>query len=59
MAKWKTAAQMTAIGCLISNNIIPDLAIIIGTAGITLLWLAAFMTAVTGLSYFKAGISSL
>jgi hypothetical protein len=50
---------MTAIGCLISINIIPDLAVIISTAGITLLWLAAFMTAMTGLSYFKAGISSL
>ena len=59
MAKWKTAVQMTAIGCLISIDIIPDLAVIISTAGITLLWLAAFMTAVTGLSYFKAGISSL
>jgi phosphatidylglycerophosphate synthase len=59
MAKWKTAVQMTAIGCLISINIIPDLAVIISTAGITLLWFAAFMTAMTGLSYFKAGISSL
>ena len=37
MAKWKTAVQMTAIGCLISINIIPDLAVIISTAGIALL----------------------
>ena len=59
MAKWKTAVQMTAIGCLISIGFIPEFNAIISMAGIALLWLAAFMTAMTGLSYFKAGIPHL
>ena len=59
MAKWKTAVQMTAIGCLVSIGVIPEFNAIISMAGIALLWLAAFMTAMTGLSYFKAGIPHL
>ena len=59
MSKWKTAAQMTAIGCLIGSGAFSSLTILASTIGIVLLWLAAIMTALTGLSYFKAGMSHL
>jgi cardiolipin synthase len=56
LAKWKTAAQMVALACLIAgpagDKIIPGTT----TAGIGLLWLSAVLTLWTGYDYLKAGI---
>lgn len=53
LAKWKTAVQMTAIGCLISfpSSIIPNW---VEIAGLAILWLAGILTIITGWQYFHA-----
>lgn len=59
LAKWKTAVQMVAIGVLITGP--AGEALIGGTmvVGLTLLWLAALLTAWTGYDYVRAGIGHL
>lgn len=56
LAKWKTAAQMVALACLIAgpagDRIVPG----VSMAGIGLFWLAAVLTLWTGYDYLKAGI---
>ena len=55
VAKWKTAAQLLALGFLIAGpageHILPDT----GTIGLVLLWIAAVLTLYTGWDYMKAG----
>ena len=59
LAKWKTTAQMVAIGLLILGNdshpTIPETIPIrlIGEVG---LWIAAIITIITGLSYLRIGL---
>lgn len=56
IAKWKTTAQLLAIGFLIAgpagDRIIPYLT----EFGLGLLWIAAGLTLYTGYDYFRAGI---
>lgn len=56
IAKWKTAAQLLAIGFLIAgptgDKIIPHTS----QAGILFLWIAAALTLYTGYDYFRAGL---
>jgi CDP-diacylglycerol--glycerol-3-phosphate 3-phosphatidyltransferase/cardiolipin synthase len=56
IAKWKTTAQLIAIGFLIAGpageTIIPYLT----KFGLGLLWIAAALTLYTGYDYFRAGI---
>jgi len=58
LAKWKTTAQIVALGFLIAgtagDHVLP--AGWTHTIGLVLLWLAAILTLVTGYDYFKAGI---
>ena len=56
LAKWKTTAQMVAIGCLLLFQ--PDEAgLSAGTIlGLALLWVAAILTVMTGWDYFSKGI---
>lgn len=56
LAKWKTAAQMTALAFLIAGTAGDDIMPGISTAGIVLLWVAAVLTLWTGYDYLKAGI---
>jgi len=51
LAKWKTAAQMAAIGALLIGEAAPWP---VWTVGSVLLWVAALATVVTGWSYFRA-----
>lgn len=51
LAKWKTAAQMTAIVLLLTGA--PDLAV----PGAVLLWIAAALTCVTGADYVRRGLA--
>ncbi len=59
LAKWKTTAQLVAIGFLLAGQagdmIFPFTTII----GIALLWLSAIFTIYTGWDYFRAGIHHL
>ena len=56
IAKWKTTAQMVAIGFLLigpaGDKVLPHNTEI----GIGLLWVAAIITLYTGYDYFRAGI---
>ena len=57
LAKWKTVIQMLALGFLIVGAAGPDFGPLstaeIGEYG---LWLAAFLTLVTGYDYLRAGL---
>jgi CDP-diacylglycerol--glycerol-3-phosphate 3-phosphatidyltransferase/cardiolipin synthase len=59
VAKWKTAAQLFALGFLIAgpagDKVLPGNTLI----GIVLLWAAAGLTIYTGWDYFNAGIRHL
>ena len=54
VAKWKTAAQMVALGFLIAGPageaILPEATLI----GVVLLWIAALLTLYTGWDYMRA-----
>jgi CDP-diacylglycerol--glycerol-3-phosphate 3-phosphatidyltransferase len=68
LAKWKTTAQLTAVGFLLAGDA-GDLlfAALFGAApvpivtniGLTLLWLSALVTLYTGYDYFTAGVRHL
>ncbi|ODN71477.1 CDP-diacylglycerol--glycerol-3-phosphate 3-phosphatidyltransferase [Methylobrevis pamukkalensis] len=59
LAKWKTAAQLVAIGFLLTgeagDNLIPGTSLV----GLTLLWAAALVTLYTGYDYLRAGLVHL
>lgn len=59
LAKWKTAAQMVAIGFLLAgpagDRVIP----FVTEVGLVLLWTAAILTLYTGYDYFKAGLKHI
>ena len=54
MAKWKTTAQLVALGFLIAGP--AGEAVLPGstTVGVILLWIAAILTLYTGWDYMKA-----
>ena len=54
-AKWKTAIQMIALGCLLIGDAGPLLPVLVWKSmGIAFLWLAAGLTVYTGYDYLKA-----
>lgn len=59
LAKWKTTAQLVAIGFLLAgragDQILPATTLI----GLTLLWVSAIVTLYTGWDYFRAGVRHL
>ena len=55
LAKWKTAAQMTALGGLILAGALPRLQWL-SPAALVLLWAAAVLTLMTGYSYLRTGL---
>ncbi|MEQ8701139.1 MAG: CDP-diacylglycerol--glycerol-3-phosphate 3-phosphatidyltransferase, partial [Bauldia litoralis] len=58
LAKWKTAAQMVAIGFLLVGPGAPE-AVPAVAIGEGLLWLAAALTVITGAGYLRAGIARI
>jgi cardiolipin synthase (CMP-forming) len=56
IAKWKTTAQLFAIGFLIAgpagDRIVPHTT----QVGLVFLWVAAALTLYTGYDYFRAGL---
>lgn len=56
VAKWKTTAQLVAIGFLIVGRSGDELLPHTTTYGLALLWLAAILTLYTGWDYMTAGV---
>lgn len=56
LAKWKTGAQMVAIGFLIAGEAGDRILTGVSQAGILLLWLSAVLTLYTGYDYMRAGL---
>jgi cardiolipin synthase (CMP-forming) len=67
LAKWKTTAQLVAIGFLLAgdagdavvSSVIGIPAPCVTVIGLTLLWISALVTLYTGYDYFKAGVRHL
>ena len=59
LAKWKTTAQLVAVGVLLAGPaadlVVPGITLV----GIVLLWVAAVLTLYTGWDYFRAGARHL
>ncbi len=56
LAKWKTAAQMLAIGFLLAGSAGDKIFPYTTLTGLTLLWIAAILTLYTGYDYLRAGL---
>ncbi|MBS9478600.1 CDP-diacylglycerol--glycerol-3-phosphate 3-phosphatidyltransferase [Ancylobacter sp. VKM B-3255] len=59
LAKWKTTAQLVAVGVLLAGPAADLLVPGITLFGIALLWVAAVLTLYTGWDYFRAGARHL
>ncbi|WP_183190293.1 CDP-diacylglycerol--glycerol-3-phosphate 3-phosphatidyltransferase [Ancylobacter tetraedralis] len=59
LAKWKTTAQLVAVGVLLAGPAADKLVPGITLGGIVLLWIAAVLTLYTGWDYFRAGARHL
>ena len=56
LAKWKTTAQMVAVGFLIAGDAGDRIVPVVTETGILLLWLSALLTLYTGYDYMRAGL---
>jgi cardiolipin synthase len=59
LAKWKTTAQLVAIGFLLAGRAGDLVVPYVTTVGLTLLWLSALLTLYTGWDYMRAGMRYL
>ncbi len=59
LAKWKTTAQLVAIGFLLAGEAGDRVFPFVTQIGLLLLWLSAIFTIYTGWDYFRAGIHHL
>lgn len=59
LAKWKTTAQLVAVGVLLAGPAADLLVPGITLVGVMLLWVAAVLTLYTGWDYFRAGARHL
>ncbi len=59
LAKWKTAAQLVAVGFLIAGPAGDVIFPYVTETGHVLLWLSALLTLYTGYDYFRAGLRSV
>lgn len=56
LAKWKTTAQLVAVGFLLAGEAGDEILPVTTSIGLTLLWLSAIVTLYTGWDYFRAGL---
>jgi cardiolipin synthase len=56
LAKWKTTAQLVAVGFLIAGDAGDRVMPVVTQVGIMLLWLSALLTLYTGWDYMRAGL---
>ena len=59
LAKWKTTAQLVAIGFLLAGEAGDLVFPFVTQVGLLLLWVSAILTIYTGWDYFQAGIHHL
>lgn len=59
LAKWKTTAQLVALGFLLAGPAGDKVLPYNTEIGLTLLWISALLTLYTGYDYFRAGIHHL
>jgi cardiolipin synthase len=59
VAKWKTTAQLIAIGFLLAGEAGDQVIPFTTQLGLLLLWISALVTIYTGYDYFRAGIHHL
>src|SRR5262249_8030308 len=59
LAKWKTTAQLVAIGFLLAGQAGDQIIPIVTLTGLSLLWVSAIVTLYTGYDYFRAGVQHL
>jgi cardiolipin synthase len=59
LAKWKTTAQLVAIGFLLAGDAGDQLLPYVTKIGLALLWISAIVTLYTGWDYFRAGVHHL
>ena len=58
LAKWKTTAQLVALGALILGGALPQM-LWVHNLGIAFLWIAAAMTLVSGYDYLRTGLKHM
>jgi cardiolipin synthase len=56
LAKWKTTAQLVAVGFLLAGEAGDKVIPYVTTLGLTLLWVSALVTLYTGWDYMRAGL---
>ena len=56
LAKWKTTAQLVAVGFLVAGPAGDQILPITTDTGLALLWASALLTLYTGYDYFRAGL---
>jgi cardiolipin synthase len=59
LAKWKTTAQLVAIGFLLAGEAGDQVLPMTTQIGLLLLWISAIVTIYTGWDYFRAGVRHL
>ena len=59
LAKWKTVAQLVAVGFLLAGRAGDQVFPYVSIIGLTLLWLSALLTLYTGWDYLRAGLHHL
>jgi cardiolipin synthase (CMP-forming) len=59
LAKWKTTAQLVAIGFLLAGQAGDQVIPVVTVTGLALLWVSAIVTLYTGYDYFRAGVQHL
>src|SRR6202051_55836 len=59
LAKWKTTAQLVAIGFLLAGQAGDAIIPVVTVTGLTLLWISAIVTLYTGYDYFRVGVRHL
>jgi len=59
LAKWKTFAQLLAVGFLIAGSAGDRIVAHVSDAGHVLLWFSALLTLYTGYDYFRAGLKHI
>ena len=59
LSKWKTALQMLSVGVLLAGNLKFLSFLYLNTIGLSILWLAAICTVLTGVDYFKKAVFQL
>ena len=59
LAKWKTVAQLVAVGFLLAGRAGDQVLPYVSIVGLTLLWLSALLTLYTGWDYLRAGLDHL